>query len=348
MQRLALIVLALFSLLAPAGCTTSGGGLGVADAAVVNGVAITQQDLLDDLDALASNPNVRARLQSQGMAVYGPTDGSYSTAFATQVLSSLVIDLLIAGELEHRAVEPTAEEIAQAKQEIASSSGTFPQAFLDRQVTSLANRLALERVLAPQGGVTDDDVRAYYDDNIDAIVKRYGEFVCVSHILVDTREQADAVLTRLRRGESFASVAREVSTDTTSASAGGDLGCQPKGQFDPTFEAAAFSAAIGEPTEPVETQFGVHVLLVRARGVPPFEELAVTIRQLLERQREAGQNPAFDAWLHDAVRDAEVRIDPKWGRWDPEQYPQVVVPPDGAAQPSLPAPPETAPVVTSQ
>lgn len=338
MRRLPLILLALVALVVPAGCGTTGGGLGMADAAVVNGSAITQQELLDDLDALASNPNVRSRLQSQGVAIHGPTEGSYSTAFTTQVLSSLVIDVLIADELERRGVEPTAEEIAEAERQIGSSSGTFPEAFLERQVTSLANRLALERALAlePTGEVSDDEVRAYYDDNIEAIVERNGEFVCLSHILVDTREQADAVVARVRGGEEFGAVAREVSKDPGSAPAGGDLGCQPRGQFDPDFEAAAFAATPGEVTEPVETQFGVHVLFVRAQGVPPLEEIAPAIRQYLEQQRAAGENPAFDAWLRDAVRGAEVTIDPKWGSWDPEQYPQVVAPPEGATQQSLP------------
>jgi parvulin-like peptidyl-prolyl isomerase len=350
MRRLPLLLVALVAVLLPASCATGGGGIGAADAAVVNGVAISQQDLLDDLDALASNATVRSNLQAQGVAVYGPTEGSYSSAFSTQVLSSLVIDALIADELAQRGVEPTSEDRAQAEQQIGTSAGSFPQAFIDRQVTSLANRLALERELAaePLGEVTDDEVRAYYDQNIDAIVERNGEFVCLSHILVDTREQAEAALARIRAGEDFAAVAREVSKDTGSASAGGDLGCQPRGQFVAAFEDAAFAATPGEVTGPVETEFGVHLLLVRAKGVPPFEEIANAIRQYLEQQRASGANPAFDAWLSDAVRRAEVTIDPKWGRWDPEQYPQVVVPPEGAASPTTSVPallgsPDTAP-----
>ena len=73
------------------------------------------------------------------------------------------------------------------------------------------------------------------------------------------RAKIDAALARVKGGEDFAAVARDVSQDG-SAPQGGDLGCSPKGRMVKPFEDAMFSMKPGEISGVVETQFGYHVI----------------------------------------------------------------------------------------
>jgi len=82
-----------------------------------------------------------------------------------------------------------------------------------------------------------------------------------SHILVNKHSEALQVLERIRKGESFADLARELSIDRGSGKRGGDLGLFGRGQMVKPFEEAAFKLKKGELTnEPVRTQFGYHII----------------------------------------------------------------------------------------
>lgn len=82
-----------------------------------------------------------------------------------------------------------------------------------------------------------------------------------SHILVKKHSEALQVLERIKKGESFADLAREVSIDRGSGKRGGDLGLFGRGQMVRPFEEAAFKLKKGEVSlEPVRTQFGYHII----------------------------------------------------------------------------------------
>ena len=82
-----------------------------------------------------------------------------------------------------------------------------------------------------------------------------------SHILVKKQSEAIAILERLKKGESFANLARELSIDKGSAKHGGDLGAFGRGMMVKPFEEAAFKLKKGEMTqEPVKTEFGYHII----------------------------------------------------------------------------------------
>jgi peptidyl-prolyl cis-trans isomerase C len=82
-----------------------------------------------------------------------------------------------------------------------------------------------------------------------------------SHILVKKQSEALAILERLRKGESFADLAKELSIDKGSGKRGGDLGLFGRGQMVKPFEEAAFKLRKGEFTqEPVKTQYGYHII----------------------------------------------------------------------------------------
>jgi foldase protein PrsA len=81
-----------------------------------------------------------------------------------------------------------------------------------------------------------------------------------SHILVKKQSEAMAVLERLKKGESFANLARELSVDRGSGKKGGDLGLFGRGVMVKAFEDAAFKLNKGEISQPVKTEFGYHII----------------------------------------------------------------------------------------
>ena len=82
-----------------------------------------------------------------------------------------------------------------------------------------------------------------------------------SHILVKKQSEALAIIERLKKGESFANLARELSIDKGSGKRGGDLGVFGRGMMVKPFEEAAFKLEKGEMTqEPVKTEFGYHII----------------------------------------------------------------------------------------
>jgi len=134
--------------------------------------------------------------------------------------------------------------------------------------------------------------------------------VCVSHILVDTEQEAEDVMTRLSDGEDFAAVATELSTDTGSAPAGGDLGCGAPSQYVESFAEAVKVAPIGEVYDQiVESTYGFHVIMVTDRTVPTDEEVI----QLFKDDAVATQ---MQDWFLAAVEASDVTVNEEYGTWD--------------------------------
>ncbi len=95
--------------------------------------------------------------------------------------------------------------------------------------------------------------------------KTTGLWVNARHILVDTPELAQDVLDALNSGESFAALAAQLSTDTGSGARGGELDWSQVSGFVTEFAAAVTTADIGAIVGPVQSEFGYHIIQVRAR-----------------------------------------------------------------------------------
>lgn len=122
--------------------------------------------------------------------------------------------------------------------------------------------------------LTEDYLRAKYKEMTDKLAEEYE--IKARHILVDTKEAAEDVIESLDDGADFAELAKEKSIGP-SGKEGGDLGFFTKGAMVPEFSAKAFSLEKGTYTkEPVQTQFGWHVILVedkRPVEAPAFEDV---------------------------------------------------------------------------
>ncbi|MGD9294196.1 MAG: peptidylprolyl isomerase [Roseobacter sp.] len=137
---------------------------------------------------------------------------------------------------------------------------------LENEDRSLRAGEAIERELA--NAVTDEDLQAAYEASI-ADFEPQDEYNA-SHILVETEEEAIAVKETLDGGADFAATAREKSTGP-SGPGGGDLGWFGTGMMVPPFEAATIALEIGEISDPVQTQFGWHVIKLNdtRKNAPP-------------------------------------------------------------------------------
>jgi len=178
---------------------------------------------------------------------------------------------------------------------------------IENETRSLTAGEAIEGVMAED--VSDEELQAAYDAQYkDAEPEQ--EFNA-SHILVETKEEADAIKVELDGGADFAEVAKEKSTGP-SGPGGGSLGWFGPGMMVPEFEEAVAGMEAGGVSEPVETQFGWHVIKLnetRTGEAPALED----VREELETQvRQTKVQEAIESLTEAAEvdRSAAEGIDP--------------------------------------
>jgi foldase protein PrsA len=148
----------------------------------------------------------------------------------------------------------------------------------------------------------------------------------VRHVLVKDQATAEKARQQLVAGGDWTAVAKQFSTDPGTKDRGGDLGYEAKGQTDADFEKAVFSLAdqgdckgktAGDCTSPisapVHTQFGYHVIQVIGLRVPPLTD---ALRNQLDPTLKQRRDAATEQWFTDHVKQANVSVNPRFGRWD--------------------------------
>ena len=152
------------------------------------------------------------------------------------------------------------------------------QLALENERRSLMAAEHMDGVL--ENAVTEDAVKAAYDASYSGAAPEK-EFDA-SHILVETEDEAKALVTTLEGGADFAELAKEKSTGP-SGPRGGALGWFGKGMMVPEFETAVMDMEIGAVSAPIKTQFGWHVIKLnnaRTKDAPKMED----VREELEQQ----------------------------------------------------------------
>jgi peptidyl-prolyl cis-trans isomerase C len=150
-------------------------------------------------------------------------------------------------------------------------------------------RLMMDSLLASEGkaATTEDAMKKVYDEAAKQITSEVE--VRARHILVETEDEAKAVVEELKKGADFAELAKKKSKDP-GASDGGDLGFFTKDQMVPEFSAVAFSLEPGKISDPVKSQFGWHVIKVeekRNRQAPPMDQVKGQIETYVTRKAQA-------------------------------------------------------------
>jgi len=129
--------------------------------------------------------------------------------------------------------------------------------------------------------------------------------VRVSHILVSSKEAAEEILAQIKKGEDFASLAKEYSTDPGSKTKGGDLGYFALGRMVPEFEEAAFSLKVGEVSDPVKTNYGYHILKLENTRLKKVKEKGAKLEdEILVEKKER----VFRNWFNPVKQKAKVEI----------------------------------------
>lgn len=135
------------------------------------------------------------------------------------------------------------------------------------------------------GKTTDEAVKKRYDEEIAKVTPP--EEVKAAHILVETEDEAKAIIKELDAGGDFAKLAQEKSKDPGSAKMGGELGYFTQGKMVKEFEDAAFKLDVGKYTEtPVKTQYGYHIIKVedkRKQPLPSYDQVKDQVRQMVLR-----------------------------------------------------------------
>lgn len=143
----------------------------------------------------------------------------------------------------------------------------------------------LRRKVEAATQVSDEEARTAYETNKTLFS---AETVGVSHIMLKSESDAEAVQAELKAGKAFEEVAKEKSQDQGSAEKGGDLGMVGRGQTEPEFETAAFALKEGEVSGIVKTQYGYHILKggPHATTVQPFEDVKDKLQEMLGKQKQ--------------------------------------------------------------
>jgi foldase protein PrsA len=288
-------------------------------AAVVSGDKITVEHMTALVDAYEGSPAFK-QVSAQG----DPQQILHQ--YEQTRLSQMIRRSVLEPRAEQLDIEVTDDDVSRRLDQIKAdfpSEEAFQDALAEQGLSlDYLNELVYDSLLEEEiraevsegAGPTDDELVDFYQENLNDYRQTRAQ-----HILVKSRKLAATLSTRLRAAPNdqaedlFARLAQRYSTDTSNDAKGGDLGYFSEGQFVPPFEQAAADLSIGEISEPVQTEFGFHVIRITDRRVAPFEEVRADIEEQLGGQAE---DEAWQKWVVDAYQDADIRVNPRYGELD--------------------------------
>lgn len=213
--------------------------------------------------------------------------------YGDEALDALVTDKIIEMEAKKEKVtisdKEKEEELKNLKESYGGEEG-FKAALEQSGVTEagiaedIEKYLKTEKLLEPRIDLKEDEIKAYFDENKDQFAQQ--EQVKASHILVEDEATAKEVKSKLDKGEEFADLAKEYSTDASNAESGGELGYFGKGEMEAAFEEAAFALKANEISGPVKTDYGYHIIKV--------EDKKEAKEAVFEDSKEAAKKALFD------------------------------------------------------
>lgn len=166
--------------------------------------------------------------------------------------------------------------------------------------------ILLEKEIEEKVKISDNEARSYYDSHKEDFMTN--NQIRASHILVRTEDEANSIISEIKKGADFAKLAQAKSIDRGSAKNGGDLGYFSKGQMVSEFEGAAFRLKVGEISKPVKTQYGYHIIKVteKKEGKPiEFEKIKDLVIQKLTAEK---QKEVFDSYIEGLKKKYDTEI----------------------------------------
>ncbi|MGV8146045.1 MAG: peptidylprolyl isomerase [Alkaliphilus sp.] len=300
-----MVVLLLASLVM--GCAKTE-GITENDVAIVNGTRISLEDFNNNLALVVIDYE-----KQFGENVLEKDDGTGKLLIETvkmQILDKLVADELLLQEARKEGISISDEKVEEAFaafKELKESNEEFANSLNEHGITDEFIKNQIERdyimeqymaYIIEKAIVTDEEIRSFYDDNPEYFNV---EEVKASHILVSEEALANELWERIEKGEDFKELAKQYSEDPGSKELGGDLGFFGRGRMIPEFEEAAFALEIGEVSEPINSMFGHHIILLEDRitEVIEFDEVKASILEHLKRL-------SFQRHTEDLEENAEI------------------------------------------
>lgn len=222
--------------------------------ATVAGVEITEQDL----DAIIQ------RYPAQQQAMFASENGKKQ--LLEQVIS-FELFYNLGKEIELDKSEEFLNEIEKLKKEFLT------QMMISKTLSEVT--------------ITDEEAKKYYEENKENFADK--ETVTAKHILVDTEDAAKKIKDEILAGSVSFEEAAEKYSACPSKEQGGSLGAFSRGMMVPEFEEASFTLPVGEVSEPVQTQFGYHIIKVTDRAeknIKPFDEVKDSVMNNLTTERQ--------------------------------------------------------------
>jgi peptidyl-prolyl cis-trans isomerase C len=189
----------------------------------------------------------------------------------------------------------------QADKEGLTRSRTLAAQLELQRLRLIANTMATDYI--EKNPPSDADIQAIYDENLERLS---GQQYKARHILVTTREEAEAVIAQLRQGADFIALAQERADGPTGPN-GGALDWFTLDSMPPTFAQPVQALAVGSYTmEPVETEFGFHVILLeetRKQEPPALADIRADLA-------DAAQRKQLEDYISTLREAAEVSLEP--------------------------------------
>ena len=238
-------------------------------AAMVNGQPIFLADYQEE------TARFEAAMAGQGFDLEGEDGQAMLAQMRRQVLDSMIEQVLIKQAATQEGVVISEDELDSAIRESIEEGGG--QASFEAWLRT--SDLTYEDF---RGEIRFQLLALAIFERVTGSIPITADQVHARHIVVNTEEEAQAILTQLQAGEDFAALARQRSQDQNTKEAGGDLGFFHRGQLiSPEVEEAAFALSPGQISEVVRSQFGYHIVQVLEkapdRPLPP--ELLNALRE---------------------------------------------------------------------
>lgn len=231
--------------------------------------------------------------------------------YGRETLDALIIDKIIELETGKSDIKITEEEIDEEYAKMESYYGPEMMAQTmelhnltrDTMNKNIQLNLSMKKLVEDDIEITDEEIEAFYSKNIDMF--NIAEQVNASHILVDTEELANEVLGKLEAGESFEDLALEYSNDG-SKEMGGNLGYFGKGEMVESFETAAFALEVGQISDPVESNFGYHIIKLNEKVEAKEASLEDKREDIRGMVLESKVPEAFAAWYEGKLPEYKI------------------------------------------
>ncbi|MEW6334017.1 MAG: peptidylprolyl isomerase [Thermodesulfobacteriota bacterium] len=275
-------------------------------AAMVNGEPIGAEEFLQRLEEHAALLN--------GKAVLKPEQKS---SLKEEVLSRLIEERLVLHRARALSLAVGEAETETRIGDIRKDYGedNFGALFGDGGIDyadwkrSLQRRMLLEKVIDREVNakiqVTDAEAEQYFKTNRKRYV--FAQRVRVTQIVIRDRDRAEGILKRLKAGEDFGKVARELSIGPE-ADRGGDLGFFERGTMPEAIDRVVFSLPVGKLSRVVRSPYGYHIFKVLEKDDAKrqgFAEMRERVRADVWKLKEA---QAYERWIEDLKEKADIRI----------------------------------------